>query len=245
MIHSCGADFGQLPKKWGLEFTKGHGNNSKRNGKRVESIERFLDRYLEEPPPANQWQSTGVRPKTTTRDAALQELMDFGLPDAGAAVAFPDVEVEGEGLINLRRGSRLRLSFAEGRGIKELADLPGATSSRHEDLGWPRSEPDPSLLHAQHEALEKAKREWQEACEALIEDRLQQKLRLEEELEREKEALQLQFQHDCEQQERDFLQAAEQSKQVLLRQRESLRVLRAQGDVNSAMQKAEHLQLQR
>uniref|UniRef100_A0ACB8FIV0 Uncharacterized protein n=1 Tax=Sphaerodactylus townsendi TaxID=933632 RepID=A0ACB8FIV0_9SAUR len=212
-----------------------------------ELLERFLDHYLEEPPPVDYWQSTGAQPKATAQDAPLQESLDFELPESGAVAALPAVEEE-EGLIDLRRGSRLRLSFAEGLGDgepEEPPDPPGATSSRHEDLGLPRGDPDPSLLHAQHEALEKAKREWQQACEALIEDRLQQRIRFQEELEWEKKALHLQFQQDREKQERKFLQAAEQSKQDLLRQRQSLKALRVQGDVDSAVQRAERLQLQR
>uniref|UniRef100_A0ACB8F1M0 Uncharacterized protein n=1 Tax=Sphaerodactylus townsendi TaxID=933632 RepID=A0ACB8F1M0_9SAUR len=95
-------------------------------------------------------------------------------------------------------------------------DPPGATSSRHGDVETPDEDLDAFTLHAQHEALQRAKRDWQQAREALIDDRVHQRLQLRQEFEWEREALYLQLQKDCEQQGQDLLQAAEQSKQELL-----------------------------
>uniref|UniRef100_A0ACB8GF72 Uncharacterized protein n=1 Tax=Sphaerodactylus townsendi TaxID=933632 RepID=A0ACB8GF72_9SAUR len=101
-------------------------------------------------------------------------------------------------------------------------DPPGATSSRHGDVETPDEDLDAFTLQAQHEALQRAKRDWQQAREALIDDQVHQQLQLHQEFEREREALYLQLQKDREQQERELLQAAEQSKQELLRELQHL-----------------------
>uniref|UniRef100_A0ACB8GGB4 Uncharacterized protein n=1 Tax=Sphaerodactylus townsendi TaxID=933632 RepID=A0ACB8GGB4_9SAUR len=132
--------------------------------------------------------------------------------------------------------------------LVEPPDPPGGSSSHHdaEDPGWsgPGKDLDAYTLHAQHAALEKAKREWQEAQEALIDDCVHQRFQLCQEFDREREALYLQLQKDREQQQHELLQAAEQSKQELLREVQQLWALHLRQTESSATQNAEHVQIQ-
>uniref|UniRef100_A0ACB8ECY7 Uncharacterized protein n=1 Tax=Sphaerodactylus townsendi TaxID=933632 RepID=A0ACB8ECY7_9SAUR len=156
--------------------------------------------------------STEARPKVAIREVPLRESLEFGMPQSGAMATLPMAEGD---VLEPRRSSRFKLSFADELVDEEPEDptessvdeepeeplvLPAATSSGRDNLGLPHGEPDPYLLHAQHESLEKIKREWQEAREALLEEHLQQRIRFQEELEREKEALYLQLQQDREKQ---------------------------------------------
>uniref|UniRef100_A0ACB8ET81 Uncharacterized protein n=1 Tax=Sphaerodactylus townsendi TaxID=933632 RepID=A0ACB8ET81_9SAUR len=131
----------------------------------------------------------------------------------------------------------------------EPPDPPGASSSRHgdaEDPGWlrPVEDLDAYTLHAQNAALERARHEWQEAREALIDDCVHQRFQLRQEFDREREALCLQLQKDWEQQECDLLQAVEQSKQELLQEVQQLRALHLQQTESIAAQNAERIQFQ-
>uniref|UniRef100_A0ACB8FC57 Uncharacterized protein n=1 Tax=Sphaerodactylus townsendi TaxID=933632 RepID=A0ACB8FC57_9SAUR len=129
-------------------------------------------------------------------------------------------------------------TYGEDEPVEPL-NPPAAGSSHHGDAvdpGWPgpRDDPDPFILHAQHTALERAKCEWQEAHEALIDDCVHQWFHLREEFDREREVLYRQLQMDREQQERELLQAAEQSKQDLLREVQQLRALKPLKTLNTS-----------
>uniref|UniRef100_A0ACB8F7V5 Uncharacterized protein n=1 Tax=Sphaerodactylus townsendi TaxID=933632 RepID=A0ACB8F7V5_9SAUR len=189
-------------------------------------MERFLDRYFDDPTTTDYWQSAQPR--------------------------LPTTEEDDEGLVNLDASHPELLPMeAGGEDIPvEPPDPLGASSSRHGDVGdpgWeaPVEDLDAYTLHAQHEALERAKREWQQAREALIDDRVHQWIQLRHEFNRERETLYLQLQKDHEQQERDLLQAAEQSKQELLREVQQFRTLQLWRPKHSAAQQAERIQLQR
>uniref|UniRef100_A0ACB8F297 Uncharacterized protein n=1 Tax=Sphaerodactylus townsendi TaxID=933632 RepID=A0ACB8F297_9SAUR len=117
---------------------------------------------------------------------------------------------------------------------------PGATLSRQGDVETLDDDLDAFTLHAQHEALQRAKRDWQQAREALVDE-----LQLHQEFECEREALYLQLQKDRKQQEHDLLQAAEKSKQELLQELQHLRSLHQRETDGVAAQQAERQQLQR
>uniref|UniRef100_A0ACB8F1V0 Uncharacterized protein n=1 Tax=Sphaerodactylus townsendi TaxID=933632 RepID=A0ACB8F1V0_9SAUR len=185
--------------------------------------------------------STGARPKVVTREVPLRESLEFGRPQSRAMAALPMAEGE---VVELRRSSRFKLSFADDLVNEEPEEptessvdeepeeppiLPAATSSGHDDLGLPRGEPDPYFLHVQNESLKKIKREWQEAREALLEERLEQWICFQEELEREKEALYLRLQQDREKQERELCLFAEQSRHDLSWEKLTLKALRDKG----------------
>uniref|UniRef100_A0ACB8FXR4 Uncharacterized protein n=1 Tax=Sphaerodactylus townsendi TaxID=933632 RepID=A0ACB8FXR4_9SAUR len=170
----------------------------------------------------------------------------------GAQAGLPAAEEDDECLVNLEASHPEFVPEEIGSEDvpAEPPNPPGASSSHHgdvEDPGWvsPVEDFDAYTLHAQHEALERAKCEWQQAREALIDDRVHQRIQLRQELDREREALYLQLQTDREQQERDLLQVAEQSKQELLREVQQLWALHLQRTESSSAQNAERVQIQR
>uniref|UniRef100_A0ACB8FC43 Uncharacterized protein n=1 Tax=Sphaerodactylus townsendi TaxID=933632 RepID=A0ACB8FC43_9SAUR len=160
--------------------------------------------------------------------------MDFALPVSEDAT---------KGIVDLTRKSRVRLPFAEdtrGRHPPDLDELAGAAALPEGELAQPL-EPEPPRWADHIEALEAAKRDWQLKREALLEERKQQHQEFEDELAREKEVLRQQFLRDLTVQDK----VTEQSRLNLQRQRESLKALRTQGEVDSAMQQAERVRLQR
>uniref|UniRef100_A0ACB8FSW3 Uncharacterized protein n=1 Tax=Sphaerodactylus townsendi TaxID=933632 RepID=A0ACB8FSW3_9SAUR len=47
------------------------------HGTAAESLEHFLDRYLEDHPPGEYWQSTGARPKIANHAMPMHESLEF------------------------------------------------------------------------------------------------------------------------------------------------------------------------
>uniref|UniRef100_A0ACB8FFY2 Uncharacterized protein n=1 Tax=Sphaerodactylus townsendi TaxID=933632 RepID=A0ACB8FFY2_9SAUR len=138
-----------------------------------------------------------------------QESSDFESPKRGMQAYWPDEDIEGEQLVNLdasNPGSLPPGAYGEDELVEPL-NPPRVGSSHHgdaDDPGWPetRDDPDPFTLHAPYAALEQAKREWQEAREALIDDCVHQQFQLREEFDKERKVLYHQLQRDQEQQER-------------------------------------------
>uniref|UniRef100_A0ACB8FNE0 Uncharacterized protein n=1 Tax=Sphaerodactylus townsendi TaxID=933632 RepID=A0ACB8FNE0_9SAUR len=119
------------------------------------------------------FESTGVRPKGT-RLSAPRDSMEFALPATGDA---------SKGIVDLTQGSRVRLLFAEDTRDRDLSvsdEARGAAAFPEGDLEQP---PEPDLFRwaEQFEALEAAKRDWEQEREALETER--------EALETEREAL--------------------------------------------------------
>uniref|UniRef100_A0ACB8FF34 Uncharacterized protein n=1 Tax=Sphaerodactylus townsendi TaxID=933632 RepID=A0ACB8FF34_9SAUR len=120
--------------------------------------------------------------------------MDSDMSLKGDLAASPATE-EGEELINcvVAFTDSFRLCPGVGEDVldepPDPPDPPGASSSRRGDVGTPDEDLDPFTLHAQHEALQRAKQDWQQARAALIDDRVQQRLQLHQEFERERSSL--------------------------------------------------------
>uniref|UniRef100_A0ACB8E6J5 Uncharacterized protein n=1 Tax=Sphaerodactylus townsendi TaxID=933632 RepID=A0ACB8E6J5_9SAUR len=116
--------------------------------------------------------------------------MDSDVSLQGDLAALPAIE-EDEGLLNLgasRPGLPSLYTAEEEDVLDEPPDPPEATSSRHGDVETLDKDLDALTLHAQHEALQRAKRDWQQAREALIDDRVYQRLQIHQQFEREREA---------------------------------------------------------
>ncbi|XP_048338343.1 uncharacterized protein LOC125424948 [Sphaerodactylus townsendi] len=130
-----------LPEEMGLSTI--HGDTQ-------ESLEKFLERYLEDPPPTEHWQSTGARPKEP-RPLAPRDYVESALPSAEGVSTGP-----------MPRGSRVQLTFPDDSRIQELTEedeeLLGATA-------LPTSDPVPTAAQkaqqweAQMEGLKRTKRD--------------------------------------------------------------------------------------
>uniref|UniRef100_A0ACB8FC87 Uncharacterized protein n=1 Tax=Sphaerodactylus townsendi TaxID=933632 RepID=A0ACB8FC87_9SAUR len=91
------------------------------HGTAGESLEHFLDRYLEDHPPVEYWQSTGARPKIADRAMPIHESLEFVGPqpdDRAESMATMRERELGEP----RRGSRLKLTFPDDLGTEEPED---------------------------------------------------------------------------------------------------------------------------
>uniref|UniRef100_A0ACB8FCR3 Uncharacterized protein n=1 Tax=Sphaerodactylus townsendi TaxID=933632 RepID=A0ACB8FCR3_9SAUR len=165
----------------------------------------------------------GALPKTARREFPRRDSSNSDSPPRGAQALLPAADEDDEGLVNLvALQPRILATEAGDDDVSdELPDPPGASSSRHGDVEVPVEDLDAFTLHAQHEAL------------------------LRQEFDRKREALYLQLQKDHEQQERNLLQAAEQSKQELLQEVQHLRSLQLRHTEGTAAQQAERIQLQR
>uniref|UniRef100_A0ACB8FT92 Uncharacterized protein n=1 Tax=Sphaerodactylus townsendi TaxID=933632 RepID=A0ACB8FT92_9SAUR len=160
---------------------------------------------------------------------------------------WPDEEEEWERLLVIE-ASQPAFIPPDASGTEESAeppDPPSAAASHESELPeWPEPcyEPEHQQLYqAQQAALESARREWQTAQEALIDERVCQQLQLHEEYNKEREELYQQLQRDREQQEHEVLQSAEQS---MLRELQQLCSLNLQQTRHSAVQNAELLRIQ-
>uniref|UniRef100_A0ACB8FSV4 Uncharacterized protein n=1 Tax=Sphaerodactylus townsendi TaxID=933632 RepID=A0ACB8FSV4_9SAUR len=162
------------------------------HGTTHDSMERFLDRYFEDPVVTSHWQSTGAQPKTTQMTLPQRESSDSESPERGEQARWPDKDVERKQLVNLdasNPGSLPPGAYGEDELVEPL-NPPGAASLHHGEADDPEADdPDPFTLHGHHAALERAKREWQEAHEALIDDRVHHWFQLREEFDREREVL--------------------------------------------------------
>uniref|UniRef100_A0ACB8ECI0 Uncharacterized protein n=1 Tax=Sphaerodactylus townsendi TaxID=933632 RepID=A0ACB8ECI0_9SAUR len=114
------------------------------HGTAGESLERFLDRYMEDPPPVEYWQSTGAKPKTSDRVVPIWESLDFAAPQPGDMVESLTTVQERE-VGEPTRGSRLKLTFPDDRGAEEPEDPTDSSGDvglqepiGQEDLGFQR-----------------------------------------------------------------------------------------------------------
>uniref|UniRef100_A0ACB8E6S1 Uncharacterized protein n=1 Tax=Sphaerodactylus townsendi TaxID=933632 RepID=A0ACB8E6S1_9SAUR len=211
------------------------------HGTAGESLEHFLDRYLEDHPPVEYWQSTGARPKIADRAMPIRESLEFtgSQPDGSAESMATMRERE---LGEPRCGSRLKLTFPNDLGTEEPEDPSDSSGdvAEEEPLG---REVCGVQSGNQAEDLENIRwqlvQEWQRTHDSSPDVRLQQEARLPGELEREKETLYRQLQQDRDKQERELRLLAEQSRLELSREKLTLRALRDQGEVDAALQRAE------
>uniref|UniRef100_A0ACB8FGR0 Uncharacterized protein n=1 Tax=Sphaerodactylus townsendi TaxID=933632 RepID=A0ACB8FGR0_9SAUR len=176
------------------------------HGDTQESLTKLLDRYVEDPPPQDHWQSTGARPK---------------LPLSQAPQDFEEQD-------DVPKSSRVKFTFAEDPRTNKPPDEPLDETGTERVTALPtgdvRQTPDPKqYLWEQLEALEKTKRDWELEREALEKNR--EALELEREQERET------FEN-----ERLKFEGLEATRLELHRQRECLKALENQGEIEAAMQ---------
>uniref|UniRef100_A0ACB8EBR1 Uncharacterized protein n=1 Tax=Sphaerodactylus townsendi TaxID=933632 RepID=A0ACB8EBR1_9SAUR len=148
-----------------------------------------------------------------------------GAPLLGAQAPWPDEEeldLQHWLALDVSQPTLLPPDASESEEPVDPREPSGAAVPREDDIPeWPALHDDRNLrlYHAQVEALELARLEWQTAQEALIDEKVRQQLELREEYDKECKALYQQLQKDWEQQEREE-RATLEKEQADLRQQE-------------------------